>query len=188
MTSKKQLAANRRNAARSTGPRTVKGKIISAANALRHGLAASSAQDRFRTEEIQKLFLALKTEFPSDQLDSLVLELAEAEIDVLRARNTWHCLFESIANDKETYTQWGAAKKAMRFLADAAKRNAYVPASIVDSIKDWVDPIIPQEDERVPYVFRAAGTQLANIARYEDRAIGRRRMILQRLQRLTAQN
>jgi hypothetical protein len=39
MATEKQIAANRRNAARSTGPRTPKGKARSRMNALRHGLS-----------------------------------------------------------------------------------------------------------------------------------------------------
>jgi len=38
--SEAQLAANRRNAQRSTGPRTAEGKARSSANATRHGLYA----------------------------------------------------------------------------------------------------------------------------------------------------
>lgn len=40
MTSEKQIAANRRNAAKSTGPKTVKGKQVAQMNALKHGLRA----------------------------------------------------------------------------------------------------------------------------------------------------
>jgi hypothetical protein len=40
MTTQAQILANRRNAKKSTGPRTTKGKAVVARNALRHGLAA----------------------------------------------------------------------------------------------------------------------------------------------------
>ncbi len=40
-TSPKQIAANRRNALRSTGPRTIEGKLASKFNATKHGLRAS---------------------------------------------------------------------------------------------------------------------------------------------------
>ena len=42
MASERQLAANRRNAAMSTGPRTPSGKLRSRANALQHGLMAET--------------------------------------------------------------------------------------------------------------------------------------------------
>jgi hypothetical protein len=40
MTTKKQIATNRRNAKQSTGPRTEEGKASSSQNALKHGLSA----------------------------------------------------------------------------------------------------------------------------------------------------
>ena len=38
----KQVAANRRNAQKSTGPKTANGKAVSKLNALKHGLLAQT--------------------------------------------------------------------------------------------------------------------------------------------------
>jgi hypothetical protein len=45
MTSQARIEANRKNARRSTGPKTAAGKARSRANALKHGLAAKLLQD-----------------------------------------------------------------------------------------------------------------------------------------------
>jgi hypothetical protein len=52
LASEKQIAANRRNAAKSTGPRTEKGKACLRMNALRHGLAITLPEQEKTWDEI----------------------------------------------------------------------------------------------------------------------------------------
>jgi len=55
MASKKKIAANRRNAKKSTGPKTPEGKAVSAQNATRHGLLSRRA---VLPDEIDRLIAA----------------------------------------------------------------------------------------------------------------------------------
>jgi hypothetical protein len=58
MTSFRQIEANRRNAHRSTGPRTEEGKRQSRRNALRHGLTAETVIDGLEDREDYRAFEA----------------------------------------------------------------------------------------------------------------------------------
>jgi hypothetical protein len=55
MASGRQRAANRRNAQRSTGPRSAAGKRASRQNALRHGLTARLGEDPARDRQVETL-------------------------------------------------------------------------------------------------------------------------------------
>lgn len=55
MASEKQIAANRRNARRSTGPRTAAGKKRATRNSFRHGLAGTRPSSAERAERVQRL-------------------------------------------------------------------------------------------------------------------------------------
>ncbi len=85
----KQLAANRANAARSTGPRTAAGKARSARNARKHSFAASSCTV-IRLEEIQdvaRLIVDLAATYqPANSQELFALErIALAQQSILRA-------------------------------------------------------------------------------------------------------
>ena len=64
MTTKKKTAANRRNARKSTGPRTPEGKAKASMNALRHGLRARSVVLRDEDqEEFDQLHAGLQNRY-----------------------------------------------------------------------------------------------------------------------------
>ena len=81
MTSSEKQAANRRNAKRSTGPRTARGKARSKRNALKHGLSVS-ALDALAEREVRDL----AARFAAEGSVAEALPLAEASYDLRRIR------------------------------------------------------------------------------------------------------
>ncbi|MBV8753765.1 MAG: hypothetical protein JO328_12975 [Hyphomicrobiales bacterium] len=88
MTSPDRIAANRGNAARSTGPRTAAGKRKVATNALRHGLRASIDADPETSGVVARIAAVLAGPDASPHLRALIRPIAEAQADMLRIRST----------------------------------------------------------------------------------------------------
>ena len=64
MTSDKQVSANRRNAANSTGPITKNGKLQSRRNAIRHGLTAATVVPAIEdSQEFERFAAAIRADY-----------------------------------------------------------------------------------------------------------------------------
>ena len=92
MTNSRLAAANRRNARRSTGPRTASGKLTAARNALRHGLRVPVSADPVVAKEIVELAERLANGSKDAQMRELAVRVAAAQVDVQRVRHARHGL------------------------------------------------------------------------------------------------
>jgi hypothetical protein len=103
MTSLKQIEANRRNALKSTGPRSEEGKHRSSRNALRHGLTAETVIEPLEDQEDYKLFeQAIAAEYDAESAveRELVLRLASLLWRLRRATSIEAMLFEVVADPR----------------------------------------------------------------------------------------
>ena len=151
MTSKRSVIANKKNALRSTGPRTSNGKKRASANALKHGLAANVHHDVAMSARVNELAGV----FAGDTTDPHQIEnaqiAAEAEIQIQRVRAARVTLIELAA---------------VRPLASVA-------------IEDTGGP--PDGAMRGATAFTQALPQLEKLDRYERRALSRRKHALRTL-------
>jgi hypothetical protein len=88
MASEKQIAANRANAKRSTGPKTLAGKLKSSRNAYRHGLSIPSSLNHAPAlQKLETLILALVDDQSSPKQAQAANQIAKAHLELLRVRS-----------------------------------------------------------------------------------------------------
>jgi hypothetical protein len=92
----KQAAANRRNARRSSGPRSSAGKQRVSHNARRHGLSISITADRAFGEQIEQLAREIAGGTPSQLRLECARAVAAAELDLARVRQAKVALIERV--------------------------------------------------------------------------------------------
>jgi len=87
MASEKQIAANRANAMRSTGPKTVAGRLKSSRNAFRHGLSGPARSDPMTLAKVDDIAHVLAGEQATEDQLTSVADFTRAQLELLRIRS-----------------------------------------------------------------------------------------------------
>jgi hypothetical protein len=96
MATEKQIAANRANAKRSTGPKSRAGKTVSSRNAYRHGLSSPSPLDADLLAKIHTIANALVGEGASEEHLKTAAAFVQAQLELLRIRSTRIGMMETL--------------------------------------------------------------------------------------------
>ena len=87
MATDKQIAANRANCKRSTGPKTAAGQSKSSRNAFRHGLSLPLSADPQTQANIEALAEAMAGDTATAEQLGVARQFAAAHLDLTRIRN-----------------------------------------------------------------------------------------------------
>jgi hypothetical protein len=149
----KQIAANRANAQRSTGPRTAAGRLRSSRNAFRHGLSCPLRLDRATSSEVHAIANALMGEGAT-----LAAGFAEAQCEVLRIRAIRHEMMAGIdpeCVDTQELRQLASLDRYERYSLTRRRRAARklelisVPGAeeTKENVKDRATTFLPERAE-----------------------------------------
>jgi hypothetical protein len=182
MASERQIAANRLNARKSTGPRSRAGKRRASRNAYRHGLASSRKPDAATARKLDQLARQIVGDSKSEISLELARSAAEAEFDLARVRLVGVALinrvsafgaidpfFDQLAKDKAKLQRLRAELRLFK-----ARLSGAAPQSPVQDLIDSAENMPTQEPERTAEAVRRALPELAKLNRYQVRAASRR--------------
>jgi hypothetical protein len=94
MATEKQIAANRANAKRSTGPKTAAGKRRSSRNAFRHGLSGPLPDDSLTMAATGAIVSVLSNS--SGEQDENTMAFARAQVQLRRIRKVRNGMFDAL--------------------------------------------------------------------------------------------
>ena len=174
MATQKQIEAKRRNARKSTGPRSASGKKRASRNALKHGLT-TPISGAVVTREIEALARQIAGD-PEDRLRmALARDAAEAQLDLARVQRVGVAFIERTAAVGRL-----EQRKLFRTIRDETAFMALACLGVrlgKTQPKCAVDPLPPmptEEPARTTEAVRRALPELLRLNRYERRAAARR--------------
>jgi hypothetical protein len=143
MTSLKQIEANRRNALKSTGPKTSEGKERSRCNAVRHGLTAETVIAVLEnSEDYQAFEEAVISDYnPETAVErQLILRLAGVLWRLRRATSIETAIFESVTEDARPLFSaklFAASFDTKSTMGEAFLRLAELPSFPLDRLSRY---------------------------------------------------
>jgi hypothetical protein len=169
MASERQIAANRRNARKSTGPRSGAGGKRASRNAYRHGLTLNITSTAAFAKQLDKL--ARKIAGNTDDVITLdrARAIAQAELDLARVRRAKVALIERASAFGELDPPQLTITQMIRVL-NAFDRGRF----IVPKPNDSSATMPSQEPDRSAEAIRRVLSELRKLDRYERRAAARR--------------
>jgi hypothetical protein len=171
MATERQIAANRRNARQSTGPRTASGKRRSSQNAYRHGLRSQLSATESELREIEKISRLFASKSASPSALDKARTAAKATVHIARIGRIRATIIELMADHLgasiATYPVASPERRRLsRWLGTAMLTQApahHGPASL---------PV--QDGESTSGAMRRLLPQMRILAGYEWRAWSRR--------------
>jgi hypothetical protein len=170
MTSYRQIEANRRNALKSTGPKTETGKQTSRCNAVRHGLTADTVIGVLEDTEGYKAFEAAITadyDAQSAVERELVLRLASLLWRLRRATMMETGLFDIQAEHLSSYRRTHQLPANSRDIIDAAFERADLgnhDSGAEDRVQSMFRSGINSDDPKIE--FARCFLRLANLPNF----------------------
>jgi hypothetical protein len=188
MATKRQIAANRRNARKSTGPKSASGKRQSSENAYRHGLSL-----RISGAEFEKQAEILAREIAGETKNAMKLryarDAAEAELELQRVRQLKAAMQELIQASgdinaprffRSEQEQVRGTKANVKSLTGCGPLKLHRP-----DMTDDLATTPTEAPDRTAEAARRLLPELLSLLRYENRAAGRRDLAIRKMKRKT---
>jgi hypothetical protein len=173
MATDRQIAANRRNARRSTGPRSRAGRKRSSRNSFRHGLAAGVITNAEHIKWIERL----TRKIAGAGADIVTLEwartIAQAEFDLEQVRRVKLAVISRIATLGGFETSDALRSEGQQTSADADRaESAAMPMTPSDGTAEEIRKELSEQSRFDRYERRAATRRERAIHILMDRKIG----------------
>ena len=178
MTSTRQIRSNRANARLSTGPKTTKGRARSARNPLRHGLSLPVLSDPTLSRDVAALARQIAGTNAGPEIQELACRVAEAQIEVRRARSLRHDRISRALADPDFDSRANRNKKvtvALRIIGRCCRGDS-IPAEDGRLLKSNLEG-----PNKFITILMEIARRLPALDRYERRALSRRKFAIRAL-------